>query len=431
MRFLRFCLLLPLLLAYPAYGQGSSDGSIYSRFGLGELRTFGSSQIQAMGGESTALPGVYYTNHSNPAAWGDLVLMRASIGVQYQGIVAEDGAAQTSRLTSGALNAVQFSFPLKSRKLGVGVSFEPFTRSNYRVQVRGLTEAPASPADTATYLIDYEGRGGLQQVVVGAGYRLSERFSVGAGVNFIFGLQEDVRSASFPYSSHLPSRLADQTRLAGATLTLGSQAGLTEILGENDVLSLGAVLRLPAKLHGSRVRTVGQSLDADTLGAPLDGSATIPFSFRLGFAYQPDARWALLADGRYETWSNFESDFAFDGYTPGGASNFNNRLRLSGGAEFLPGGRRLNQPFLSRVAYRLGGYYDQGYVSPRSGFDVNTVGLTAGLSLPSTFAGSRLDLNFEVGRRGSTENLLVRDTFYRISANVNIGERWFEKRRLR
>lgn len=436
-RTLRACTLLCLLVFLSlqsqseAIAQGSSDGSIYSRFGIGELRAFGSSQIQAMGGGGTAMPGVFYTNLSNPAAWGDQILTRASAGLLYQGVIATDAGDQTSRLNSGALNAVQFSFPLLTRKLGVGLSFEPYSRSNYRVQVTGRPSGAISPADTAGYVIDYEGRGGLQRISAGLGYRVNEVLSLGATAHFMFGLQEDVRTTGFTNPLYVSSRVTSATRLSGVSGSAGALLSFNGLLGTQDVLGVGAVLTLPTTLKGARVRTLGDDLDADTLGTRLDGSINLPLNMAFGAAYQPDARWTIVADGKYEPWSSFESDFELAGYVPNGLNQFRDRIRASAGVELLPAGRRVNAPFTARTAYRLGMYFDKSYVLPREGVDLRTLALTGGISLPSTFAGTRLDVNFEVGTRGSAESNLVKDVFYRISANVNIGERWFQRQRLR
>ena len=81
-----------------------------------------------------------------------------------------------------------------------------------------------------------------------------------------------------------------------------------------------------------------------------------------------------------------------------------------------------------RPAYRLGGYAERGLYAP-GGEDVTTYALTGGLSFPNRITGSRIDLGLEVGTRGSTEGVLVRDTFVKGSLVLNFGERWFVRRR--
>jgi hypothetical protein len=152
-------------------------------------------------------------------------------------------------------------------------------------------------------------------------------------------------------------------------------------------------------------------------------------------AYQPDARWTLVADGLYAPWSTLDSDFE-GGAVPGsfpaaGAGTLRNRWRLSAGTEFLPAGTSINAPYLVRMAYRLGLHAERLYVSPVAGTSVHELGATLGLSLPTALFGTRVDLNLHAGQRGQTGSGLVRDRFYGFSLTFNAGERWFQERVLR
>ena len=83
---------------------------------------------------------------------------------------------------------------------------------------------------------------------------------------------------------------------------------------------------------------------------------------------------------------------------------------------------------LQRASYRIGGYAEQGLYAP-AGQDVTTFALTGGVSLPNRLTGARFDLGLELGTRGSTEGVLVRDTFLKGTLTLNFGERWFIRRR--
>ncbi len=436
-------MLLGILLtscALPVLAQNNTEGSIYSRYGIGELRAFPSAQIQAMGGGATALPSLYYLNTSNPASWSDQVLTRASAGVFYQGLQATDASDDVSELAEGGLSAIKFSFPIITRKLGAAVAYEPFSRVSYAVQRQGAIEADPVLGDTNVYNIRYEGGGGLQQVTAGAGYRINEQFSVGVSGQFIFGVLEDIRRTSFEGRTFSEAYLINSTRLNGFSGTLGANLSLPNLARDGDYLHVGASFTLPTTLNGSRTRMLGPTEGLrDTLRSEPDGSVSLPLMARLGAAYMPDARWTLVADAEYAPWSAMDKDafvLARDQF------DYNDRIRASAGFEFLPAGTDLQDPFLKRVAYRLGAYFEQSYVSPYtvpvaggamvpSSKSPNTFALTTGLGLPALFPGTRIDIGFEVGRRGTTDAQLVRDTFYRFSATVNFGERWFEKRKLR
>ena len=435
----RSVLALGLLLgtAGLASAQSSSDGSLYSRFGIGALESFASAQVQGMGGGGVAMPSLRYTNFANPASWSGGVLTRFSGGLTYQGLAATDAGGNTSELTSGQLNALHFSFPLLSGKLGAALSFEPYSRVSYRVPETGTLGSGDSPAaDTVGYTVSYEGSGGLQVVKGGLGYRVNNRLAVGANVGVLFGILENGRRTTFDPAASAAgygrTRVSTSTRLVGVTGTVGALLTLPGVLREADELSLGATFTLPSHLTGSRVRTLGESLDRDTLGTKVDGSLDLPLGAELGLAYRPDTRWTLVANGRYEPWSDFSSTFSLPGYIPDADVNgFKNRLRASAGFEFVPAGIDFTESYFKRTAYRLGFYYDDAYLSLNPETSLRAMAVTGGVSLPTLLPGARFDLNFEVGTRGTTDAELVRETFYRVLVNVNIGERWFEKRKLR
>ncbi len=419
-----------IFCASTVQAQGTPDGSLYSRFGLGELQSFSSSQIDALGGTAPSMHSLNYLNFSNPGTWSDQVYTRAAAGFTYQNITISDAAENQSRLASGFLNAVQFSFPIVERRLGAAIGFLPYSRVSYHVQQPGTLVTTNPDPDTVNYTVNFEGSGGVQQIVGGLGYRINGNLSAGLSLQAYFGIIDNGRRTSFLDAGHQQTNVSIETRLTGISATIGSMYTARSLFGDDDFVTVGAAFTLPTTLSGERVRTLGESLDRDTLGTPESGSVRLPLRLEGGVSYYPGPRWTMTAGGRYEPWTRFESDFSFPGISDAG-SGLSDRVRAGGGVEFLPAGSNQLASFVARIAYRLGFYYDQSYVSPRAGERINTVGVTGGLSLPTLAAGTRIDINLEVGRRGSTEHDLVRDVFYRLSANVNIGERWFQKTKLR
>jgi hypothetical protein len=424
----------------PACAQATTggDGSIYSRFGAGERRTYSSPQAQAMGGGGLALRSLNYTGVANPALWSDQEFTRLAIEARYRQVSAQNETGQTSQLSNGALQAVQFSFPLYAGKLGVGVGFRPYSRLEYRVQD---DPQPVSPvADSATYRVRFEGEGGLQEISGGLGYRFGEMLAVGARAGVVFGILENQRATTFSTPRFSPTTISTRTRASGFTGTAGALLSLGDVLRDGDALSAGATLTLPATLTGERTLTSGRGLEPDTLnigsGAALEdeGSLRLPVEAALGLSYKPSNRWTVVADGRYEAWGS-GSESTFETSLPG-FEGLRDRFRASAGVEFLPAGTNRNTTFFRRTAYRLGGYYEQSYVGPRALPDettdgVNVLGATAGLSLPTPLYGTRIDVGFEAGTRGATSGAPVRDLFYGVSLGVNLGERWFQRRKLR
>jgi hypothetical protein len=103
------------------------------------------------------------------------------------------------------------------------------------------------------------------------------------------------------------------------------------------------------------------------------------------------------------------------------------RTRLAAGFEYWPGARRPFGPYFVRMAYRMGVYMDESYVSPHPSEPIRSVGVTGGLSVPTGIPGTTIDLNLDVGRRGTTSDGLVRDRYMKFGININFGERWFDR----
>jgi len=440
-----FVLLLVVSVS-PTHAQSNGDGSIYSRYGLGTLSSFSSSQSQALGGGGYALRSLNYNPTANPALWSDQVFTRLSAGATYQRISATEEGKPSSRLSSGNIEAFQLSFPLYKRKLGVGLTFQPYSQHNYRLRSSSTLEE--GTIDPEPFTKNFRGKGGLYTFRGGLGYRINETVSVGASADVLFGIVETERTTSFDDNPSLRTvSISDATRLVGVSGTVGSHLSFADVLRPDDALSVGAALALPASLSGTRVLTRDENRDLvpDTLGA-MDGEVTLPWRSRLGVSYQPNSRWIFTVDGLYEPWSTFGSTFGQSGSfqtsfpigrTPQGEDTIageellTDRWRLSVGAEVVPGTDNPLSGFFANTAYRLGAYTEHLYVRPDAATSLQTYAVTAGFSFPTSLSGTRIDLNLEAGTRGTTTGSFVRDNFYGVSLHVNFGERWFRERKLR
>jgi hypothetical protein len=377
-----------------------------------------------MGGGGIALSSFRYVNSGNPAGWYDQRVVRAGGSVLFQRLTEEADGFDRSTLGSGQFAAIQLGVPIYSRKTGLAFSFAPYTRLNYRVETRRMIEADGEPVP---YTFGFRGNGGIQKLSGGIGHELTNRFSVGASLDYLFGIIEHTETSEFNNTNYTDRTLVTGTRLRGLTGTFGAGFSALGTGGSDDELVVSAVVTLPATLTGKRVRTLGTGETADTLAASPDGDVRLPLGFGAGVAWKPDPRWLIVGDILYEGWSSFESDFQFPGYDPASGGGLDNRTRLSAGVEFWPGAQRPFSGFLARTAYRFGVYTDSDYLSPDPSRRIRSIGVTGGLSLPSRIPGTTIDLNLDVGRRGTTENGLIQDRYIRFGLNLNFGERWFDR----
>lgn len=408
--------------------QSNADGSTYSRFGVGLLNSYGSPQIVAMGGGGTALGGSRYGNFSNPASHANRVLTGVAAGLSYETIAVTDALDNSGRLSNGSLRAVQFGFPLISAKLGVGVSFLPYSTRRYRIRLEDELNPPSG--DPVPYTIDFLGNGGIQQAALALGYAITPNISFGVEGQLLFGLLEEQRETVFASSGYETSLLTNSVRVRGFTGRFGALVSLPNLRNEADVLSFGAQVTLPTSLNASQNLTSGPAQERDTLLVGVSGDIELPFSASLGVAYRSSPRWLFVADVTHEPWTDFVSTVSLPGYDPSNPGGLADRTRISAGFEVIPAGDEILDSYLRRVGYRLGFFFDPQYLSTEEGKGVNTVAVTGGLSLPTRLPGTRIDLNIEAGMRGSQEAGLVRERFIRFGLNLNVGERWFLKTRL-
>ena len=418
--------LLMALLPGMASAQNSNDGSVYSRFGLGQRHTFMSAKSQAMGGGGYALSSSLYPNPLNPASLPDQILTRFAGGLSYESITTSADGFTSGRLASGSLSGVHMTFPLLASRLGLGISIAPWTRVSYRIQdLSSVTPDPSVPA-TAPIINEFSGNGGLYELTSGLGYRFGSRLSVGARASLIFGILEESKAIRFNDSRFVDRTIRESTRLRGGNATLGLRyvvPGMPDGMG----LVIGSTVTLPTLLDGERSSILSTSVGRDTLGTTTKGEIRIPLQAGGGLAFQPSRGWTVLADVTWEEWSALESDFALPGVPISGQKGLSDRLRLSSGVEFWPASGRPFASYGARIAYRLGVYSDRAYVSPDPDTIIRSVGVTGGLSMPSLIPGTTIDFNVDVGQRGQPSDGLVKDRYVRFGLNINFGERWFNR----
>lgn len=424
-------LLTAFCFASAASAQVGNDyGSVYSRFALGQRYDLSTSQADAMGVSGVALRAGLYNGLANPALGADQTLTTFSASGAVRGVRATDASDATSDATAGDLALVQVGVPLIPGKLGLSLGYRPYSRVDYRATSDGEI---VSEDETIPYRSNLEGSGGLQRLSVGLGTSLFEgALTLGASAETIVGTIEYVERTEFPTSTsaYTETRRAEATRLYGFTGTFGAAFTARSLARETDALTFAGALTLPTTLNASRAITLGTSLDRDTLSTSADGDVRIPLTARFGVAYASGPKFTATADAVYEPWQDFESDFSFGGFNPAsGTDDLRSRVRVGGGVEWTPGGGERNASYFQRVSYRLGAYSETSLVAPEAQ-DVLARALTGGLSLPTRIGGSRIDLGFEVGTRGGTEGVLVRDRFWRGTLTFNFGERWFVRRRL-
>jgi hypothetical protein len=100
------------------------------------------------------------------------------------------------------------------------------------------------------------------------------------------------------------------------------------------------------------------------------------------------------------------------------------------GFELIPNAFSLTR-YLARVRYRAGFRYSQSFLQLR-GSQLTDVGITFGAGFPildRTRRGTQSTFNviFELGKRGTVQNDLIRETFGSLTLQLSLHDYWFIK----
>jgi hypothetical protein len=85
--------------------------------------------------------------------------------------------------------------------------------------------------------------------------------------------------------------------------------------------------------------------------------------------------------------------------------------------------------YWNRVTYRAGfSYKNLGLVINNT--EINDIGISFGLSFPMGLKISNFNLGVELGKRGTTENNLIKENYYNFRLSISLNDKWFGKRRI-
>lgn len=418
-RFLRptiaAALCLPILLLAPrnSTAQQTSGGSSYSVLNIGDLQTSTSVAGQGRGGVETAVPTGSVLNSINPALWSTMHNVTLQASMDFAQSKVTDGASSLYQ-NSTHIQGFSVAFPV-SEEYGItpALAFRPYSTVNYRTQ---LQQYIVTGSDSTQALTTYQGSGGLSEVLLGTSFKPMEEIALGASLDWYFGSIENRSLVNFPNQSLNPATYFRNDQYSG----LGGRIGLEVEPVSN--LRLGAVYQTGSSLE--RVRYLINSYDdqgrqvIDTTNT-ITSTVKIPPRFTFGASYQM-GRSILAADASVQSWTT--EDFA----------NTRNTGRYAVGYEYQPS-ESVNAEGFDRWTFRLGGFLENTYYSLPGG-NVDQMGFTLGFGIPlTTFnrlnANTAIDVAFQVGTRGTTDNGLTQETFGRLSVELAISELWFTRLR--
>lgn len=402
--------------------------SPYSIYGIGDLSKEGTAYNKSMGGTGIAARNRRVINYLNPAAVTarDSLSFMADFGLTESNKVFKQGDIRSAHNTFNIYDFVM-SFPIyRSSAFMVGLT--PFSDMGY--DFSSYETDPNIIGNTGNITYDSYGTGSVYQLFVGAGVTFWKQLSLGAEMIYYFGNLDKVTNMDYANSSYRSVNSGSELTVRGVTGKFGLQ--YEQKLGGDVSMVIGATYRMGTDMKGysKNYRYANQSSVTDTLKYSVDTLAGSGMKFGdeigIGIAVKGGERWSAEFNYVRSDWSNSGFDTA-PGFSVIGESRFTSTVSQSfrAGFEFVPNRNDIRY-YYKKCAYRAGVYYDQAYYK-LDGHNVNSMGLTLGVTLPVFRLYNGISLGVDLGQRASTRNNMIRERYATFNIGFNIHDIWFRK----
>ena len=400
-----------------SYGQ--TGVTPYSSQGIGNTSRPSLVHNSGMGGIGIGTGNGLNINYTNPAMLYKNTLSAFDVALSFEQSTQRQGDDQAV-LNQGGISYGVFSFPVIPNRWTASLGVMPYSTVGYRIE----EESSASGSNDAVRQVQ-EGSGGLNLVSFSHGVRLYKNLAVGVRLGYLFGAISETRSIFLANTPSLASVYEDELYYSDVLIEPSIYFG--QKIAKATSLNVGLVYQ-PA----TEIRTINNVIfeNRSTTGNTPAGlgekivdnetsSVRLPRKIGIGLSVDKYLKYTVGVDLSFQAWDTFRS--------PEGTNDgMRQSLELAVGGQFIPDATSVDS-YLSRVAYRLGfNYRNTPFVV--SDQQISEFGIDFGLSLPVSNLSS-INLAFEVGNRGTTEQNLIRENYIKATLGVTFNDRWFVRRK--
>ena len=425
-----FLTMVFLVISFCVSAQDGTYGaySPYSIFGIGDISKEGTAYNKSMGGVGIANRNHRFINILNPAAVTarDTLSFMADFGLVQDNTVYRQGDIRSAHNTFNIYDFVM-TFPIY-RSSAFKVGLMPYSDIGY--DFSSVETDPSIIGNTGNITYSSNGAGSVYQAFFGAGVTFWKKLSIGADAIYYFGNLDKITRMKYADDSYRSLNSGSELTVRGVTGKFGLQ--FEQKLGGNVSMIVGATYKLGTGMKGysTNYRYADQASVTDSLRHTVDTLAASGLRFAdeiaVGIALKGGEKWTAEFDYIRSDWSRSGLDKA-PGFKVNGESNFSTTVSQSfrAGFEIVPNINDIRY-YLKTCSYRFGVYYDQAYYK-LDGNNVNSMGITLGMTLPVFKLYNGISLGMDIGQRASTRNGMIRERYAKFVIGFNIHDIWFRK----
>lgn len=410
----KIILYITFFLTFEIFATG---GSIYTRYGLGDLTFGNSARKHALGSIGTSILNQNYINPYNPASLTSLKETRFESGLSFSSISMKDDKFE-DRQTNFNFSGLSLVIPLE-RDLGFVMSLGILPVTNVDYYVSSSINNPDTNLVNSKLSTILSGKGGLSKYFLGFSYKLYD-FNIGASFDYYTGKNEYISTLDFSNNfDYLDVSFTKRQSFSGIGGTFGLiSPDLTKIINVGSRITnwrLGLAFSIASKIDLDSVlvkkTTIGE-LES------LKGSSnfTLPISFSIGTNFTLDKEYMIAVDYFYQAWSDYKIKNKRD-------FNLTDLNKITLALEYQNSAKRISSSFWQLVDFRGGLNFEQTQYLIQNN-SINAYSVFAGMSLPLGI-GNTINISLEYGIRGKNSKNLVKENFINSIISISLGELWF------
>ncbi len=419
-------ILILLVISVNIFAQ-KTNSSPYSVLGIGDGISSKTVEESSMGGVGIANNNPNDMNFSNPASFASLFLTTYTMAGENRGFKIKEENEQV-KASNAYLSYIAIGIPL-GEKGGFAFGLKPNTTVGYTL----ANNTSDSEGDVVESSI-YEGDGGTNKVFFGLGYEVFKNVSIGLEGSYVFGNINN-KITNIKKDITLGTEYNIDNKINGA----GLKAGIIyeNKLKENLFLNLGTTLEFENELESEGNEyfysvSLTDGIPRDTLlNSASRGTYKTPLKTSLGVSISDPNKWAASID--YSFQNPIELGGSLINKNP--RLNYSKASVLAIGGFYLPKYNSISS-YWDRVVYRAGmriektGLMVDGTGDGANYTSIDDFGISFGVGLPLGNQVSRLNLGFEFGKRGTTDNGLVEEEYFNFRLGLTLSNKWFRKREI-
>ncbi len=393
-----------LLISFVSFAQ-QGTASPYSFYGIGDARFKGTLENRSMGGVSVEQDSIHL-NVDNPSSYASLRQTTFTVGGSFGTSTLKD-SDESAKAQRATFDYLALGIPMG--KFGAAFGLVPLSSVGYKI-INNNSDVSGATNN------QFEGKGGVNKVFFGLGYKIKPNWNIGADVQYNFG---KITTTSIEGITEVQSVTTEknESELSGVNFNLGTM--YQRKISKKMSLFTSLDYTFASTLNSANTRVITVSGDPDPYPyTPTDNKLKLPNKLTIGVGVGEARKWlvgttlAFQGNGQYANYYNSSDEVRYEKYS-----------KYAVGGYYIPNYTSFSNYF-SRITYRAGLKYEKtGLVINNE--SINDVGMTLGAGFPITGSFSNVNLGLEFGKRGTTNAGLIQENYFNFSLSFSFNDRWF------